>query len=178
MTTVGHAPEDEVTRHSVHSVLRERIIEHLFIGHALQLLWHRGITDVEVLRAEFDAGGYDLVMSRGGIDRHIQFKTVLGVRKPKSIIASVKLMQKPSGCIICVGVPIDLDPAGLTYHWYGDGPGKPIPTIENMRIARHTRGNTVGVKGQRSGHRMVSGSCFETLPSLEVVLHRLLGPLS
>ncbi|KDP89458.1 hypothetical protein CF70_031135 [Cupriavidus sp. SK-3] len=177
MANPGNASPDAISRHSVHSVLRERIVEHLFIGHALQSLWRRGVTDVEVLRAEFDAGGYDLVMSRRDVDRHIQFKTVLGSRRPKSVKASMKLMQKPSGCIICIGVPVDLDPDGLSYHWYGDRPGKPLPTIEHMPVAKHTKGDAAGVKGERSGHRVVPGSRFETLSSLEAVLVQLLGAL-
>ena len=38
--------------HSEHSMLRELIIEHLFIGAALQKFWQAGVTDVEVLRSE------------------------------------------------------------------------------------------------------------------------------
>lgn len=49
--------------HSHRSTLRERIIEPVFVGDALRLLWRRNITDVEVLRSEFDAHGYDLVMA-------------------------------------------------------------------------------------------------------------------
>ena len=49
--------------HNVHSTLREQIVEHVFMGDALRRLWQLGMTDVEVLRSEFDAGGYDLVMS-------------------------------------------------------------------------------------------------------------------
>src|SRR5579862_3621039 len=48
---------------SRNSTLRERIVEHVFVGDALRRLWRLGITDVEVLRSEFDARGYDLVLS-------------------------------------------------------------------------------------------------------------------
>jgi hypothetical protein len=61
--------------HYTHSTLRERIAEHVFVGEALGTLWRLGIHDVEVLRSEFDAHGYDLVMARGQVVRHIQFKT-------------------------------------------------------------------------------------------------------
>lgn len=63
--------------HYAHSTLRERIVEHVFVGDALRALWKRGVTDIEVLRSEFDAGGYDLVMTHGRTVRHIQFKSVL-----------------------------------------------------------------------------------------------------
>jgi len=68
-------------QHYLQSVLRERIVEHLFIGNALQRPWQRGVTDVEVLRSEFDAGGYDLVMSYGNVVPHIQLKTVTHGRR-------------------------------------------------------------------------------------------------
>lgn len=52
----------ELAMHSLRSTLRERIVEHVFVGEALRNLWRRGIADVEVLRSEFDAHGYDLIM--------------------------------------------------------------------------------------------------------------------
>ena len=47
----------EETSHFLHSTLRERTVEHVFVGDALRRLWQRGVTDVEVLRSEFDAYG-------------------------------------------------------------------------------------------------------------------------
>jgi len=52
-------------RDFTHSTLRERIVEHVFVGDVLRTLWRRGITDVEIVWPEFDAHGYDVVMSRG-----------------------------------------------------------------------------------------------------------------
>lgn len=49
--------------HFRQSTLRERIVEHIFIGDALRVFWQRDITNVEVLRSDFDAHEYDLVMS-------------------------------------------------------------------------------------------------------------------
>lgn len=56
-----------INMHSLHSTLRERIVEHVFVSEALRTIWRRGITDVEVLRSEVDAHGYDLVMGREAI---------------------------------------------------------------------------------------------------------------
>jgi len=44
-------------RHFTHSTLRERIVEHVFVGDVLRTLWRLGVTDVEILRPEFDAHG-------------------------------------------------------------------------------------------------------------------------
>jgi len=63
--------------HSTHSVLREIILEHLFVGRLLQRLWQAGIYDAEILHSEFDAGGYDLVLNHGQITRHIQLKALI-----------------------------------------------------------------------------------------------------
>lgn len=50
----------KVSPHYAQSTLRERIVEHVFLLDALRRLWQRKVTEVEVLRSEFDAGGYDL----------------------------------------------------------------------------------------------------------------------
>ena len=41
---------------------REKLIEHLFIGELLRSLWQLKLRGVEILRAETDAAGYDLVI--------------------------------------------------------------------------------------------------------------------
>src|SRR3546814_6371039 len=88
----------------IHSTLRERIVEHVLVGEALRRLWQLGVTDVEVLRSEFDAGGYDLVMARGRVTRHIQFKTKIVGGKTDEVKISLKLMEKPSGCVLWIVV--------------------------------------------------------------------------
>jgi hypothetical protein len=54
---IGGIMADE-DRHFTHSTLREWIVEQVFIGDVLRTLWRRGISDVEILRPEFDAHGY------------------------------------------------------------------------------------------------------------------------
>src|SRR5690348_11942590 len=55
--------------------LREKILEHILIGELLRVLWQTGRRNIEVLRAEVDCGGYDLVLEANGIIRHIQLKS-------------------------------------------------------------------------------------------------------
>jgi len=167
---------DEETSHYLYSTLRERIVEHVFVGDALRWLWQRNVTDVEVLRSEFDAGGYDLVMSYRKIVRHIQFKTTMVNGKAASIKASLKLMDKPSGCIIWIIVTSEL--VLHSYLWFGGPPGQPLPDIQDMRIARHTKANAEGKKAERPDHRIVPRGRFERLGSLDEVLERLFGPLT
>ena len=166
----------EETSHFLHSTLREKIVEHVFVGDALRRLWQHGVTDVEVLRSEFDAGGYDLVMSRGRIVRHIQFKTSMVNGKAASIKASLKLLEKPSGCIIWIMVTPELKLD--SYRWLGGPPGDPLPDIRDMRVAKHTKANAKGKKAERPDQRIISRSQFDSLGSLGEVLERLFGPLT
>jgi hypothetical protein len=164
--------------HGVHfrqSTLRERIVEHVFVGDALRRLWQLHVSDVEVLRSEFDAGGYNLVMSRGTIVRHIQFKTATVGGKTASIKASLKLADKPSGCVLWILVTPGLELQ--SYLWFGGMPGQPLPNISAMNVARHTKGNVLGVKAERPDHRIIPRSQFERLGSLDEVLQHLFGAL-
>ena len=170
--------DDEANDPNAHfrqSVLRERIVEHVFVGEALRRLWVKGVTDVEVLRSEFDAGGYDLVMSRATVVRHIQFKTATSEGKALSIKASLKLQDKPSGCIVWILVTPGLELE--TYLWFGGAPGQPLPNITAMKVAKHTKANVLGVKTERPDHRVIRRSQFEKLDSLDAVLQRLFGKL-
>src|ERR1700692_643443 len=90
-------------QHSTHSTLRERVVEHVFVGEALRTLWRWSVVNVEVLRSEFDAHGYDLVLARRRIVRHIQFKTGT-TKKPSDISVSLSLAEQPSGCVLWMRV--------------------------------------------------------------------------
>lgn len=177
----GHGPEKAAAvavenSHYIHSTLRERIVEHVFIGDALRRLWQLGVTDVEVLRSEFDAGGYDLVMSYRRVVRHIQFKTVMENGKAANVKVSLKLMEKPAGCVIWIVVSPKLDLR--SYRWFGgDAPDKPLPDIRDLKVAKHSKGNAEGTKLERPDHRIVPLSRFEQLATMDAVLHRLFGPL-
>lgn len=161
--------------HSVNSVLRERIVEHLFVGDLLRRLWQHGVTDVEVLRSEFDAGGYDLVLSRGKIVRHVQLKTVVKGGRTSSVKISMNLQAKPSGCVLCIVVTPDLDICG--YRWFGGRPGQTMPDISNRKIARHTKANADGVKLVRPNLRVIGLREFGEIESLDTTLARLFGRL-
>ena len=165
---------DGVTADYVHSTLRERIVEYVFIAKALQCLWQQGARDVEVLRAEFDAGGYDLVMSVGDVVRHIQFKTTTVNGKASSVNISLKLMNKPGGCVLWLLVDEKLEPR--SYRWFGGPRGESLHDISGLKVARHTKANAEGIKAERHGQRVVPKNRFEQLHTVDEVLVRLFGP--
>jgi hypothetical protein len=159
--------------HSIHAVLRERIVEHLFVGDALRRLWQRRVTDVEVLRSEFDAGGYDLVMSYRKVVRHIQLKSVLERGKAANVKVSLNLMEKPSGCVVWIVLSPKLELK--SYRWFGGEPGEPLQDIRDFKVAKHSKGNSKGSKLERSNQRIVPRGKFEPLDTLDGVLTRLFG---
>ena len=165
----------EESSHFIHSTLRERIAEHVFVGEALRRLWQLGVTDVEVLRSEFDAGGYDLVMSYRKVVRQIQLKTVMVGGKAANTTVAMKLMEKPSGCVIWIILTSELHLE--SYLWFGGLPGELLPDIRAMKVAKHTKGDASGKKIERPNHRVVQRSRFEKLKTLDEVLMKLFGVL-
>ncbi len=161
--------------HFENSTLRERIVEHVFVGQVLKALWCRNIVDVEVLRSEFDAHGYDLVMGRGAIVRHIQFKTGTSL-KPVDVSVSTALSKKPSGCILWIKVTPQLEMG--PFFWFGAAPGQPLPAIDAYTSPRRPTHNKEGERPIRKNHRLVPGKAFQRLDTLDEVLTTLFGSIS
>ena len=121
---------------SANSSLREKIIEHLFVGELPRTLWQRGARRVELLRAEVDAGGYDLVVECNGIIRHIQLKSSYRGAKTSRVNINVGLQQKARGCVIW----IMFDPRTMEigpFLWLG----KNAPTTRGCIAVEATRHN-------------------------------------
>jgi hypothetical protein len=77
----------------LYSSLREKVLEHLFVGELLRCLWRSGRTDVELLRAEVDFRGYELALGCNGCLRYIQLKSSHRGTRGKSVIAHVALEE-------------------------------------------------------------------------------------
>ncbi|RQU68106.1 hypothetical protein DF141_28310 [Burkholderia cenocepacia] len=166
---------DARARHAAHSVLRERIVEHIFVGEAMRRLWQLGVLNVEILRAESDASGYDLVMCCGSVMRHVQFKVSLVDGARAQVTINQQLAHARSGCVVWLGVTEDLEIS--EYRWFGAEPGRPLPDITNHAIARHVRANAQGIKAERANQRVLRKGEFERLADLDETLHRLFGRL-
>ena len=164
----------DLALHSLHSTLRERIVEHVFVGESLRALWRQGVVDVEVLRSEFDAHGYDLVMGRGAIVRHIQFKT--GIRKrPSTVSVSQSLALKPSGCVIWICVDLDLNMG--PFWWFGGKPGASLPDMSVYPNPKRIGRRETGERPMRTNHRLVPASKFQRVDTLDALLELLFGNL-
>lgn len=159
--------------HYRYSSLRERIVEHIFVGDALRELWRQGVTDVEVLRSEFDAYGYDLVMSRGSVVRHIQLKASTK-KKPVRVSISRSLLEKPSGCVIWIGISPDLKLE--RFYWLGAAPRSPLP-VSDSPLAAKGRRNKDGRRLERPNHIYIPDAHFKLISSLREILDNLFGSL-
>ena len=160
------------TEHSLLSSYREMLLEHLFAGEVMRHLWITGTKRLEVLKPQVDDGGYDLVLEANAVVRHIQLKATFSDSKVKRFIINVGLATKPSGCVIVLifeQSTLKLGP----FLWFGNDPGQPLPVLDGYRIAKHTKGNSEGIKLERPQLRVVPKAAFEfieTIPALAVKL--------
>lgn len=169
------APKAAVEHHYRLSSYREKTLEHVFIAECLKALWRRGIYDTEILRSEVDGAGYDLVFECGGIVRHIQLKSSYVGSKTARQKLNNKLAEKPSGCAIWM----QFDPETLAlgpFYWFGSPPGRKIKDLsESFHRARHTKGDSRGVKLPRENAYTVPKRCFSKLDTIDDVVTKLFG---
>jgi hypothetical protein len=147
------------------SSLREKIIEHLFLGELLRCLWRRGLHDVEVLWPEVDRAGYDLVIEANSIIRHIQLKTSHRSAKRGKFDVHANLATKPSACVILIRfdkTSLELGP----YQYFGSPARMPLPELGDRR-ARHTKADKLGNKLLRRQHFLVGRARFKTLDTID-----------
>ena len=128
---------------------------------------------MEVLRAEVDYVGYDLVLGCNRHLRHIQLKSSHSDSTTPTVNVHIGLMNKPSACIIW----IKFDSRTLAlgpFLWFGSKPGEPIPELGD-RIARHTRRGRAGTKAFRPNLRIVKEKEFRQLRTIDEVVSALFG---
>lgn len=155
-------------QHYRFSSYREKLIEHLFIGELLKISWLRGECSLEIAKPEVDSRGYDLIIERQGIVRHIQLKTshLSAVARGQKI--HIDLARKPSGCVIW----IRFNEATLAmgpFLFFGGQPGQPLPDIDGLKIAKHEKGNAMGIKAERPDIRVIPKSNFRSIASSEEI---------
>lgn len=159
---------------NLHSSRRENLVEHLFAGEVLRHLWRAGVHEVDVLRAETDAGGYDIVVEVGSIARHVQLKSSARGSTTSKQKINLALGTKRSGCVVWVM----FDPSTLElgpFLWFGGTPGMPLPDITAFPIAKHTKGNAKGVKAERPNIREITKGKFTKIESIAGVVEKLFG---
>ncbi len=159
--------------HFIDSSLREKVLEHLFVGDLLRCLWRQGCRDIEILQPEVDSAGYDVVIEANGTMRHVQLKaSYRGARTSRQKV-NIGLAKKPGGCVIWIQfnpVNLDLGP----FLWFGGSPGEPLPPLGD-RVGRHSKGDSSGRKAERPNIRLLNKGQFSELKTMEEVSSALFG---
>lgn len=153
------------------SVLREKVVEHIFLAELSRSLLLDLAMPFEVLRSEFDAFGYDVVIDANGVLRHVQLKATTAAGARAHVDVQVALAEKPGGCVVWLRV----DPATFRigpFLWFGGAPGEPLPSL-GERAVKHTRGDATGEKKVRAGLRRLPKGLFtrfETIPEVALAM--------
>ncbi|KQM12980.1 hypothetical protein [Novosphingobium sp. Leaf2] len=157
-----------------HSVLREKVIEHAFLAELSRSLLLELAMPFEVLRSEFDAFGYDIVIDANGVLRHVQLKASTTGGARAHVDVQLALAAKPGGCVVWVFV----DPKTLRlgpFLWFGGAPGEPLPSLGD-RAVRHTRGDSEGTKKVRAGLRRLPKGSFVRFEEIGNLAKAMFGP--
>ena len=166
-----------MTEHSLHSSYREKLIEHLVIGELLKFSWKNKDFTLEVSKPEVDNSGYDIIAEANGVIRHIQLKTAFIGSATATQKIHISLAKKPSGCVVLVyfnNETLELGP----YYFFGAGPGLPLPSLENLKTAKHTKGDSTGLKLERPNIRILNKGRFDKLESINKLYSQLFGNAS
>jgi hypothetical protein len=105
--------------------------------------------------------------------RHVQLKSSHRDARRASITANVKLVDRPSACILWIYFEADTLLLG-PFLWFGGAPGERIPSL-GEKIATHTKHNADREKALRMGHRVVAKSRFDRLDTIDAVIEKLIG---
>ena len=164
-----------MSKHSLNSSYREKLIEHLFIGEFLKISWLSDDELIEVSSPEVDNSGYDLVMEAHGVIRHVQLKAAFIGSSTANQKVHVSLAKKPSGCVIWVYFSEDTLELG-PFLFFGGAPNEPLPNISGFKVARHTKGDAEGYKAERPKIRVINKGAFEKFESVNVLYDALFKP--
>ena len=162
----------DVDPHSYYSPRREKILENLFIGEVLRVLWTRGEYEVEILQSDIDAAGYDIVLSLPEGTRYIQLKSMVN-KRDVSITANGKISDKIGGCIVLMVINREtLKFEG--FYWIGGTLTEYCSNIRKSKTAKHTKGNSEGVKSERKDTYTLGKTKFTYFPSIEDIIDKLI----
>ena len=166
--------EHLVHQHTINSSFREKLLEHIFIAELLKRSWLEGTCSMEIAKPEVDSRGYDLIAEANGVVRHIQLKSTKVGGSASYQKVHIDLANKPSGCVVWLFFnekTLELN----SYLFFGGKPKEPLPSLEGMAVAKHTKGNASGEKLERPLIRKVKKGDFESLSHFDTLYKRLFG---
>lgn len=167
----------DILRSPTHSTYREQLVEYVLLAELLQDGWLRRKQRIDVLRADVDGAGYDLVLSSAGVIRHVQLKSSVEGGKTRDQKIHIDLGTHACGCVVWVVVDDGSEHrVRLRYRVMGGGLREQLPDLTAYPVAKHTKGNADGVKGARPNIRVVPQRAFRELDSTAALSDWLFGP--
>ena len=127
------------------------------------------------MRAEFDTGAHDLVITANGITRQIQLKAKNSSGKTNSWSVSERLAAQPSGCVVLLHVH-ETNLHIVKYGLFADPPGCKLPDITMFPETKHTKGDSTGLKAVKEGRWNVPIGEFEPYERVAELYDALFGP--
>ena len=149
------------------SSFRESLLEHAFISEVLQEAWFSRGEVVEVLRAEVDAFGYDVVFQLGSTTRHIQLKASHATARTSRQTVHTRLMAKPAGCVIWLVFDESDRRVRMVYLFREALNEKGLSNLGD-RV-----GKRAGTTKQRPDTRVLTKRDFDVVPTASELLARL-----
>ena len=135
------------------SVYREQLLEHLLVSQLLRFAWLYDEARLEVMKPEIDRSGYDIVLEANvPVDPNDPF---------------IELLEVDDGA----RVTFALGP----FLFFGGSAGEPMPSLDGMQVARHTRGNAQGHKAERPSIRVLPKGKFTELATINDLYGALFG---
>jgi hypothetical protein len=159
---------------TTHSVYRERLLEHQLIWELMRYGWLHDEAGLEVSQPAIDRSGHDLVLEARGVTRHVQLKTSWITGKTREQNVHVGLAAKPSGCVLWKQAD-EHTLACASFLFFGSAPGMPLPSLEGLKVARHTKANKEGEKLQRPNIRELPITKFTRIDSISALYATLFG---
>jgi hypothetical protein len=159
------------------STFYQQLVEHVFIAEVLQEAWFGFNQVVEVLRAEVDSSGYDVVFECCGFLRHVQLKTSKHDGKRSSVNVNVALANKPGGCVVWLLREDDRTTRRVkfAYLFFGGAPGEKLPALDSFGVGKHSKGDSTGKKSKRPAIRLIPKTKFTKLNTVGELVEKLFG---
>lgn len=160
---------------SQNSLYFEKLVEHRFISDMMTYcLYKKGIT-LEIIHAEIDTNGYDLILSYKNINRYIQLKTSEEDSTTSSQKINLLIIEKENPCIIWIIRRYDnnINDFRFKYLYWGANRNEPLPDIGKYKIAKHTKANSLGIKKQCKNTKIIPKGDFIEINSIEELFDKL-----
>jgi hypothetical protein len=160
---------------STNSLYFEKLIEHRFISDIMAYCWYKKNETLEIIHAEIDNNGYDLLLCYKNIDRYIQLKTSEEKSTTSQQNINLSIISKKNPCIVWIVRKFDLNKNDFVfkYLFWGSKIGEPLPNVEKLKTSKRTTANSKGVKKERENFRIITKKDFIEFSNIEKLFEQL-----